>query len=56
MFDCWTCSQEDMESKTSSACSNCHQIGCHGCLDDQGTCAPCSHGSFPGGPLAFGEL
>ncbi len=41
MFDCSTCSQEDIESGMSAACSACRQSECLECLDEQAIRVPC---------------
>ena len=41
MFECSSCSQEDMEGGMSAACSACRESECLECLDEQGICSPC---------------
>lgn len=41
MFDCSTCTEEELESVASPECSACHMSQCQTCLDELGVCVPC---------------
>jgi hypothetical protein len=42
MFNCSSCSEEEIESGMSSECSACRSSECLECLDENAICVPCS--------------